>query len=299
MSRKVKKYVDYIEQLNKEYSKFIPNEIFKLLNKESITEINLGDQVIKNMCVMKISTKNFRQLSKEMDTIENFEFLNKLFGSISGIIKKTGGVVEDYEGAGLRAIYTQQADKSIDAALKAIEKINTYNQKSNTSIELNITIQNGDIMLGIVGDMERREATIISEVVNSIFFMERLVRENNINLLITGNVYHKIENKSNYHFRYIGKIKNRQVSSIYIDLYDVVDAYKFEDKKNKLLTKQDFELGVNAYILGDIVEARKHFVNVLRIDSRDETAKTYIFLCDKYLNTSKEKWEGIIADSFI
>ena len=79
-----------------------------------------------------------------------------------------------------------------------------------------------------------------------------------------------------------------------IDLYDLVDAYSFYDKTNKLLTKERFEKGVELFILGNFAEARKQFIDVIRIDSNDEVAKKYLFLCDEYRNKTVEHWKGIL-----
>ena len=291
MAYKIKKYLDSIMRLNVAYEKFVPNEIFKLLNKDNILEISLGDQVIKNMHLLSISTKDFYTLSKQMSTQDNFAFLNQLFGMLGGAIKATGGVIESYEGAGLRAIYTKRADEALDAALAIVEKLDSTSKKVGRAFELNMIIQNSNAMIGIVGDKSRMEASVVSQAVNFAYILEKITEENKINLLITGEVVDHIDKKDKYNYRYMGRVRSKENGKL-IDLYDVIDAYGFEEKQTKLMTKEEFEKGVKAYIVGDFKEARKKFIEVVREDRKDEIAKEYIFLCDYYVKENVSHWEG-------
>ena len=79
----------------------------------------------------------------------------------------------------------------------------------------------------------------------------------------------------------------------YVDLYDVIDAYPHEMKINKIMTRKTFEEGVNFFVKGDLVNARKKFIDVIKIDKNDKLAQSYIFMCDDYKeNNGKKKWTG-------
>ena len=61
-----------------------------------------------------------------------------------------------------------------------------------------------------------------------------------------------------------------------------------------MLTNELFEKGVDLFIAGNVTEARKKFIDVIRIDANDEVAKMYLFLCDEYRNGTDKHWKGIL-----
>lgn len=299
MTNRIKRYLDSIVALNKACERFIPSELFKLIGKETIMDVSLGDQKMQNMSLLSINTKNYYEISRVMTVKDNFNFMNKLFSILAGAVKSTGGIIEGYYGAGLRAIYHQSSDTALNAALKAMEMLLAYNlelskMENNCKISMNAVIHNGEFMLGVVGDSNRMAATVLSDAVNCIYDLNLLAEENNINLLITGTVYEKIDIKNHYHFRYIGKFKNSIEDTDFIDLYDCLDAYDYECRETKMITREKFQAGVQYYIKGEFLEARKCFIDAVRLDNSDELAKSYIFLCDRFRKESNQDWNGTI-----
>lgn len=286
MTNKIKDYFNSIERLNKAYRKFVPSELFELLEKESILDVELGDEAIKDISVMVVQTKNFYVVKNDMSTEESFAFLNNLFGRVSGIIKKSGGIIEEYRGGGLSALYQNDIDRCIESGLSVFEKIN------REETDIIIYIQSGEILVGIVGDDERMEVTAVSEVLNSSYYIERIAEANDLNMIITGAAYEKISDKDKFNLRFIGRIKHTEAENGYVELYDIIDAYSYAEKTNKLLTSELFEMGVNYYINGDLRNARNKFIDVLKIDKDDKLAQSYVFMCDRHKNNVSEDWNG-------
>jgi uncharacterized protein YrzB (UPF0473 family) len=48
-----------------------------------------------------------------------------------------------------------------------------------------------------------------------------------------------------------------------------------------------FEKGAEAFVQGNIEEARKCFIEVLKMDRYDSAAKEYVFLCDTYMESGE------------
>ncbi len=292
MSYRVSKYLDSIVKLNTAYERFVPNKMFHLLGKETILDVKLGDKVIKKLGIMSVSIGRLDEMDRaQME--EKFELINQILGDIAGIIKRYSGIIETFQGSSIRAIYMESVDEAIDTALHIIEKVNTYKDKE--LLHFSINVQYGDAIVGVVGDNDRLDTTIVSDDVDFVYTLDEFSNTNQTKLLVTKDVYEKIMDKPKYNFRYIGKLEQTNTNRM-IDLYDLVDAYSFYDKTNKLLTKERFEKGVELFILGNFAEARKQFIDVIRIDSNDEVAKKYLFLCDAYKNKTIEYWKGILNE---
>lgn len=294
MSRHVKRYLNSIVKLNQYCERFVPSDFFKFIGKENIMDVCVGDEKNQNVNLMSISTSFFDDNSFEMTSHQKFKLLNDIFAIMAGVIRQSGGFIEDYYGAGLRAVFAQSADNAVAAALSILEKMDGYNAQNGIDILLNITIQNGDIMFGIVGDENRMGTTILSEIVNRIHIMNQFAERNNMGLLISGDVYNKLSKQSHYDFRHIGKYQFSENEGDKPALYDCLNAYDYETKKTRLLSKQSFEMGVAEFEKGELIGSRKHFIDAIRIDREDELTKVYIFLCDKYLK-NRESFRGTLS----
>lgn len=290
MSYRVSKYFDSIVKLNTAYERFVPSKIFQLLGKETILDVKLGDKVVKKLSIMSVSIQRLDEMDK-VKMGEKFELINQILGDIASIINQYSGTIETFQGSSIRAIYMNSVDEAMDTALHIIEKVNNYQDKE--LINLSINVQYGDAILGVVGDNDRLDTTIVSDDVDFVYTLNKFSNLNQIKLLVTRKVYEKIGNKPKYNVRYVGKLEQTTINRM-VDLYDVLDAYSFYDKTNKLLTKELFEKGVDLFIAGNFAEARKQFIDVIRIDSNDEVAKMYLFLCDEYRGKVVEHWRGIL-----
>jgi len=52
MSYRISRYLNSIVKLNEAYEKFVPNRLFKLLGKENVLSVELGNQAVRNMSIM-------------------------------------------------------------------------------------------------------------------------------------------------------------------------------------------------------------------------------------------------------
>jgi two-component system sensor histidine kinase ChiS len=65
-----------LAKINAAYGRFVPHEFLQFLERESIVDVQLGDQVQKEMTVLFADIRSFTSLSEKMSPKENFDFLN-------------------------------------------------------------------------------------------------------------------------------------------------------------------------------------------------------------------------------
>ena len=67
-------------------------------------------------------------------------------------------------------------------------------------------------------------------------------------------------------------------------VYDMFDSdptgLKYRKKREKLV----FETGVSLFLKGEYLQSRNYFIELLKYDRNDKTAKEYVFMCDKALS---------------
>jgi class 3 adenylate cyclase len=125
------------------------------------------------------------------------------------IIRKHDGFVDKYIGDAVMALYPRCADDAVQCALDMKQALEVYNQEGKKIgrpiINAGIGINTGSVMLGIVGESYRMNATVISDTVNIAARVEALTREHNLDILITEETYRGLKNPARYHISLIGE----------------------------------------------------------------------------------------------
>jgi len=276
------KFAYEVFQLNKAYERFVPNEFLKLLDKQSVTEINLGDQVEKEMTILFSDIRGFTGLSETLTPQDNFEFLNIYLGQMEPAISEHHGFIDKYVGDAIMALFPTKADDAVRSAIAMLIKLKRYNELLKTAnfepIKIGIGINTGMLMLGTLGGQDRMDGTVISDSVNVAARVEGLTKIYGTALLITDNTYKKLNNVSEYSVRVIDKVKVKGKSQA-VTVYEIFDADDSESLVLKQKTVVDFEQGFWLYHQKEYDQAKKLFDKVLEINPEDKAALVYSKRC--------------------
>ena len=283
---------DNLTALNTAYERFIPNQFINLLQKDSITEIELGNNIQKRMSVLFSDIRSFTTLSEKMTPEDNFKFINAYLSRISPAIREYQGFIDKYIGDAIMALFTGKADNAVKAAIKMLHiliKYNTTRQRpERPPIKIGIGINTGYLMLGTVGEKNRMDGTVISDAVNLASRIEGLTKNYGVSLLITHKTFNDLENPNNYLIRLIDKVKVKGKSEL-ITIYEVFDGDIEEIKKQKLITKETFEIALNYYQQNNIYDAIEHFKICISQAPRRSCIKNISSTLSKF-NQSKLKY---------
>ena len=121
-----------LSKINTAYGRFVPQEFLRYLNRDSIIDVKLGDNVEMEMTIFVSDIRSFTTLSEKMTPEENFAFINDYLAKASPIIRQHGGLVDRYSGDAIMALFPQQAEdalKSAIATLKLLAAQNAVRQK--------------------------------------------------------------------------------------------------------------------------------------------------------------------------
>ncbi len=212
------------------YESFVPNDFLTLLNKKSIDNIQLGDNVQANMTVFFMDIRNFTTLSEEMTPQENFNFINGFLNIVAPIIRQYHGFVDKYIGDAVMALFPKKADDALDCAIEIQKTLIEYNKKNSSAapIKTGIGINTGPLMLGIVGEKYRMNATVISDAVNIASRVEHLTKQYNTNILITEDTYNNLTNPAKYRVDKFSAVNIRGKKNKIV-LYAVHDIHEGKD----------------------------------------------------------------------
>ena len=167
-----------LEGIHAANSRFVPREFLDHLNRESVLDVRLGDHVESRMSVLFTDLRSFTSISETMTPEENFEFINGYLGKVAPIVRDHHGFIDKYIGDAIMALFDRCPDDALTASVEMLRALNAYNRSLAASesqqIRMGVGIHIGNLMLGTVGESNRMETTVISDVVNTASRLESL-----------------------------------------------------------------------------------------------------------------------------
>ena len=221
-----------------------------------------------------------------MDAEQIFGFLNRIYQLSVPIIIDNKGVVDSYFNGGLSAIYTSGDKNALDSAISICQKLNEEKNAGRlsgfTDLELAFAVSGGEQMVGIVGHDKRLSEVTLSEQMSVIDHLRKSAWKYKARILVTGTAVSRTADFENrYHARILGLIHVSATDSLE-KIYDVYDGDEEAVREIKERTKNDFETGVRHFMAKRFYEARRAFVEVLKVSQGDYAAREYLFLCNQY-----------------
>ncbi len=268
-----------LAKINAAYGRFVPHEILRFLEKESINEVQLGDQVQQEMTILFSDIRSFTTLSESMTPHETFSFLNAYLGRVSPIIRQHRGFIDKYIGDAIMALFPTKVDDAVQSAIALQQKVTDYNNFSKTQnkrpIKVGIGLHTGMLMLGTIGETERMEGTVIADAVNVASRLEGLTKLYGASIIISEHSLLQLEGRQQYHTRFLGrvKVKGKKERIPIFEIFDG-DAPKIIDLK--LETLSQFELGLECFFKQNFIKANEQFSHVLKINPQDQAADYYL-----------------------
>ena len=272
-------------QINAAYQRFVPCEFLSLLEKQSILDVQLGNQIKKEMSILFCDIRDFTALSEKITPQDNFDFINAFLGRMAPIIDQHHGVIDKYIGDEIMALFPTHADDAVQAAINMLKALADYNltrgRPERPKLKMGIGINTGLLMLGIVGGKNRMDGTVISDAVNLASRVEEMNKKYGTSLLITTETYQKLKEPSQYKIRLIDTVKVKGKSKV-VTIYEVFDTDSPSMMANKSETLSDFKQGVMLYHKTALKKAKIFFERVLKINPDDKVAQIYLKRCDHF-----------------
>lgn len=280
MSEKIDRYTSNLIRLNKEYIRYVPQEIFRLIDKEKITQVHLHSHKVVKVNVVyvsfNISCKGCFDFEKEN---EIFSAVNSSHEELFKVVENNNGIVQTFSGLDATIIFPESQLDALNASIQFKE----IDLPEEIKERMHITLGSGEVLLGVSGNKDRRGVIAISDEIVQLFNIDSRLNVLGINHVATGNIISNISKNLPFAYRYIGRAAS-PVDSDYEDIYQIIDGSNKYSKDLYVSTKELFEKGVELYINRELVKARKLFAEVLRVNEKDKVSIKYLMLCEEGLN---------------
>ena len=221
-------------------ARFLPREFLNLLDKTSILDIQLGDQVEKEMTVLFSDIRDFTSLSEKMTPQDNFNFINAYLSRMEPIIHEHHGFIDKYIGDAIMALFPNCADDAVQAALLMLKTLADYNltrgRPGRPCFNIGIGIHTGKLMLGTVGGQNRMDGTVISDAVNLASRIEGMTKKYGANLLISEGTYSRLNDKAKYAIRPLDRVKAKGKTEA-VMIYAVSEGFDSTELQGLVIRK--------------------------------------------------------------
>ncbi len=279
MSEKIDRYTSNLIRLNKEYIRYVPTEIFRLMNKEKITQVQLYDHSIVNMNMLYVTfnlpckgTYDFK------DEDEIFEALSKTYLEMFKVVENNNGIVQSFDGLDAVILFPESATDAFNASIQ-FKEVDIH---KSIKKQISVTLGSGDVLIGVSGDKDRRGVVVVSDEIMQMFNIDAQIQKIGINHVATKSIIDCLSKDAPYSYRFIGRVGNITGEG-YTEIYEIIEASNKYKKDLYLSTKEFFEKAVNCYLMHDFEEARRIFTDVLRVNENDKVSIHYLMKCEEQM----------------
>jgi class 3 adenylate cyclase len=288
-----------LHKINAAASRFVPNAFIRSLGRDSITEVQLGDHVEKEVTVLFADIRDYTPLAEKMTPEENFKFVQSFNQRMGPIIQQNGGFVNQYLGDGLMAIFPNGSEPALLAAVEMHREIERYNERRTARgrrpIAAGFGLHTGPLIMGIIGDGKRMDATTVADTVNVASRMEGITKYYGADILLSEYSLLKIPNSTSFNVRYLGKVqvKGKQEPT---GVYECFDGDLPDLRKKKQQTRAAFEQALQDYNNRAFEQAQQALLNILQICPQDKTAAIFLKKVEHCMVAGvPEGWTGVEA----
>ena len=179
------------DQVVRTFGQYVSPQIAEKLLREPV---ELGGE-LRKVCVLFMDIRNFSQYAAGESPQAVMAYLNRLFGAVVEVVNEHQGVVNKFLGDGFMAVFgapmkdDEPCRHGLDAAMEIIARVETLNATGKIPpTRIGIGLHMGEVMTGNIGSVERKEYTIIGDVVNMASRIEQATKEFQARLLISETV---------------------------------------------------------------------------------------------------------------
>ena len=267
-----------LQSMKLEAEKYIPKQFFRFLGKNNIAQLESGQQVSKRATVALV--KLCRSKSSMMTLEENFQYINSYVNLLSPLVRKFGGFIDRYLGEGVLVVFPhcQEALDCLHAMSRAVEIKNRQN-KSLPNITLRASLDEGEVVFGVLGEEGRKIPTILSGASDFLDKFDQIASLIGAKIVFSKMVLDKLPLQYKFVYRFVGSLSQDKQKCL---LFEDLEVHPKDQVKLLSKTKGIFERGVLLHEQGQYEKSAFYMEEVLKINSDDRCA--YI-----YFNKSREK----------
>ncbi len=182
------------EQIKDTFGRFVSRDVAAAVLSGRVPMA--GDRLEVSILFQDI--RGFSALAERLDPAALLQVLNQFFTEVVTAVEAEGGVVKQFTGDGVMALFgapqasTDHVERAARAGLGIIERVAQLNTRLQSSgrppLQIGIGIHTGAVVAGLIGPDARVEYGVVGEPVNLASRIEALTKDLKATILVSRDV---------------------------------------------------------------------------------------------------------------
>jgi class 3 adenylate cyclase len=171
------------ERIKDTFGRFVSNDVAEAVLGGHVPLA--GERLTVSILFQDI--RGFSALSEKLRPEELLQLLNRFFTAAVAAVEAEGGVVKQFTGDGVMALFgvpqrhDDHAERAVRAALGIVRKLQVLNaelhEQATAALRIGIGVHTGEVVAGLIGPDQRVEYGVVGEPVNLASRIEGLTKE--------------------------------------------------------------------------------------------------------------------------
>jgi predicted ATPase/class 3 adenylate cyclase len=264
-------------------SRFVPNELLRILDIDDLRRVRSGYRVGRQMTVLISDIRGFTTMIEDMDVLEASNLAMGFLRAVELPIITCNGMIQDVRGDEIVAVFESEPDNAVRAGLSMLRSLREHNQErlalGSEELRVGIGINTGAVGVGLVGGVNRMVLTIIGDAVNLAARIESANKRYGSAMLISDATYTRLSNRDQFDIRRMERVMvvNRRRP---VTMYEVYDGDPAPLRAAKRAAQPAFDEAFRLFDAGDAKLARAAFERCRQLLPDDPIAALHLAHCD-------------------
>lgn len=273
---------EYRQSLIDVQSRFVPNELLRILDIDDLRRVRNGHRVEREMTVLISDIRSYTAMIEDMNVAEAGNLAMGFLRAVELPIISYHGMIQDVRGDEIVAVFESEAD-AVRAGLGMLRSLHEHNQErralGSEELRAGIGINTGAVAVGLVGGVNRMVLTIIGDAVNLAARIESTNKRYGSALLISDRTYQRIAGSEEFDVRRMERVMvvNRRRP---VTIYEVYNGDSGPLRAAKRAAQPAFDEAFTLFDAGDVDAARAAFQRCRDMLPDDPIAPLHLAHCD-------------------
>ncbi len=263
-------------------SRFVPNELLRILDIDDLRRVRSGYRVEREMTVLISDIRGYSTMIEDMNVSEASNLAMGFLRAVEMPIISCNGMIQDVRGDEIVAVFESEVD-AVRAGLAMLRSLREHNLErralGSEELRAGIGINTGALGVGLVGGVNRMVLTIIGDAVNLAARIESTNKRYGSALLISDVTRDRLVGRGHFDIRRMERVMvvNRRRP---VTIYEVFDDDSAELRLAKRSAQAAFDEAFALFDAGDVDRARSAFERCGALLPDDPVAPLHLGHCD-------------------
>jgi predicted ATPase/class 3 adenylate cyclase len=273
---------EYRQSLMDVQSRFVPNELLRILDIDDLRRVRSGYRVEREMTVLISDIRGYTTMIEDMNVAEAGNLAMGFLRAVELPIIGYNGMIQDVRGDEIVAVFESEPD-AVRAGLAILRSLHEHNQErkalGSEELRAGIGINTGMVGVGLVGGVNRMVLTIIGDAVNLAARVESTNKRYGSALLISDKTCARLADREGFDIRRMERVMvvNRRRP---VTIYEVYDEDSASLRTAKRSAQPAFDEAFALFDAGDVEQARAAFERCRQLLPDDPVAPLHLAHCD-------------------